>query len=616
MSLIAYRMRPASSIPDAMLNFAWLVWRGLRYYWRYGLRATIRKITGLPGYKVWWRLYGRLSPADRTAIGHHITRFERHPLLSVVMPVYDTPELFLRRAIASVSGQLYPHWELVVVDDASKDPAVGQVLEALQDPRIKVLRRQTNEGIVAASNQALAVVTGEFVVFLDHDDELSPDALYVLANEIITHPDAGLIYSDEDKIDAYGRHYDPYFKPDWNEDFFFSQNFVNHLCAIRRGLLDVAGGFRPGFDGGQDYDLVLRVVEHLQISQIRHLPQVLYHWRMLPSSFSHSRLGAATGMARRAVVDHLARRGKRVEVTAVTEEDRYQRVRYFLPDPPPRVSVVIPTRDRVDLLRQCVSGLLDDTDYRDLEILIIDNGSREPETLRYFQEVQRRDVRVLPYPGPFNYSAINNFGARHATGSLLCLLNNDIKIIHSDWLTEMASQAVRPEIGAVGAKLYFADGTLQHAGVVIGLGGVAGHISQLLPKKDIGNHQDVNLVREVSCVTAACLVLRKEIFDAVGGLDEGLPVSFNDVDFCLRIRAMGWRILWTPFAELYHLESASRGLDLSREQRERFRREQAFMRERWGDGLNRDPFYNPNLTLESARGGLAFPPRAAKPWLS
>ncbi|HIJ37820.1 MAG TPA: glycosyltransferase family 2 protein [Rhodospirillaceae bacterium] len=612
------RRRRATSLSEALSNAVHLVGRGLRYYRAHGFKATLRKITGLPGYRVWWRLYGRLRPDDRDAIQAALPKLALRPLISVVMPVYNPADILLRRAILSVREQIYPHWELCVVDDGSNDPLVIETLAELaaSDARIKLHYRPANGGIVAATNQALSMASGDFVAFMDHDDEIPPEALFVLAKAIIDHPDAALIYSDEDKIDLGGHHFDPYFKPDWNEDFFYSQNFINHLCAVRRSLLTELEGLRPGFEGGQDYDLVLRVVERLRPSQILHIPRVLYHWRQLSSSFSHVSLSAATDSARRAVTEHLARRAIKATVTPITEDDRYQRVRYPLPDPAPRVSLIIPTRDRVELLRQCVDGLLDGTDYPDYEIIIVDNDSQHPASHAYFAQLKRRGVRVLHHGGPFNYPALNNGAVAQASGDLICLLNNDIKIIHADWLREMASQACRPEVGAVGAKLYYADGTIQHVGVVIGMGGIAGHINQFLPRQELGNHQDVNLVREVSCVTAACLLLRKEVFAEVGGLDEALAVAFNDVDFCLRIREKGYRIIWTPFAELYHLESASRGSDLTAEQLARCRREEQFMRDRWGQALLRDPFYNPNLTLESPRGGLAFPPRLPKPWES
>lgn len=612
----------------AALNAAWarsphLIAQGLRHLRRNGTIPTLRRtlevlgfhgLASLLGYGFWTWFYWRCGAGDRRKIKAHIARLTHRPLISVVMPVYDTPPAFLCGAIDSVLRQLYPHWELCIADDASGNPEVARILAgyAAGDRRVKLLRRPENGGIAAATNSALSLVEGDFVAFLDHDDELSELALYMVAVEIDHHPDAGLIYSDEDKIDEEGRYCRPYFKPDWNRELFYGQNYVNHLSVIRRSAV---GGCRAGFDGSQDYDLLLRVIETLRPEQIRHIPMVLYHWRHVPSSFSETAQSTAGLAARRAVAEHLARGGVAATVSPAPDAPQYRRLHYPLPEPAPRVSVVIPTRDRSDLLRQCVDGLLYETDYPDIEIIIVDNGSVEAGTFAYFDEVRKAGMRVLRYDAPFNYSAINNFAVGHASGTLVCLLNNDIKIIHRDWLREMASHAVRAAVGAVGAKLYFPDDTIQHAGVVTGLGGGAGHLHISLPRESHGYFDDLNLAREVSCVTGACLLMRRGVFDEVGGLDEtGLPIAFNDVDLCLKIRAKGYLVLWTPFAALYHFESASRGSDLTPDKIGRFRREMRVLRERWEGILETDPYYSPNRSLNGCQGDLAFPPRPVKPW--
>ena len=601
--------------------------RGFYYFRAYGALATIRKfghfvgsrhVADLLGYGVWTRFYGRVSAQDRKDIKAHIERLQHHPLISLVMPVYNPPPQFLRRAIESVINQLYPNWELCIADDASPDRQIPAILAeyVVKDPRIRLVRREVNGRIAAATNTALSIANGDYVAFMDHDDEISELALYMVAVEVNRFPDADLIYSDEDKIDEKGRYCNPFFKPEWNVDQFYSQNFLNHLCVIRKTLVDGAGGCRIGYEGSQDYDLILRLIEHIPAANIRHIPLVLYHWRWVPSSFSKQSLDVAIDAARRALAEHFQRRGQPVSISLQPTAKHHLRVQYPLTDPPPKVTAIIPTRDHVDLLRQCIDGLLYGTDYPELEIIIVDNGSVEPATLDYLAGLAGRGVTVLRYDRPFNYSAINNFAAAHANGAVIALLNNDIKMIHADWLREMVGQAMRPEVGAVGAMLYYPDGTIQHAGVVTGLGGVAGHIHQAQPRIDVGNYDFVNVVREVSVVTAACMVLRREVFEAVGGLDaEGLPVAFNDVDLCLRIRAKGYRIIWTPNAELYHLESASRGQDVVPEKIERFLREFRVMRQRWGDqALAADPFYSPNLSLDGCRGDLAFPPRVTLPW--
>ncbi|WP_158284480.1 glycosyltransferase [Azospirillum sp. TSO35-2] len=612
----------------ALKTYQGQAFRGLTYLRQHGLAATKHKLlqdlqpnTLVTDYESWIRLYDTLTPFDRQSIAEAIGRMARRPLISVVMPVYNTPEPYLRRAIDTVLEQLYPHWELCIADDASTAPHVAAVLAeyAGRDPRIKTVRRETNGHISAASNTALELASGEFVALMDHDDELPPHALYMAADEINRHPDADVIYSDEDKIDENGRRYDPYFKTDWNPDLFHGQNMVSHLGVFRRTLLTEIGGFRVGYEGSQDYDLVLRAVEKTTAARVRHIPMILYHWRVFSasSSFSTVALPTATDAARRALQDHFQRIALPVTVTPAPGAEWYTRVVYPVPEPAPLVSLLVPTRDKVDLLRQCVEGLLDETDYRNIEVLILDNNSEEKETLDYFASLEGRDrVRVLRYDGPFNFSAINNFGVRAAKGELIGLINNDIKIIGPGWLTEMVGHALRPEVGAVGAKLYYGDDTVQHAGVITGINGVANHIHKHFAREHPGHFARLMLTQNMSCVTAACMVMRKAVFEEVGGLEEEhLAVAFNDVDLCLRVRDAGYFLVWTPHAELYHLESASRGSDMAPDKIARFKREIAYMHERWGKALVEDPFYNPNLTLETSDFGLAFPPRTVKPWL-
>lgn len=575
------------------------------------------------GYRRWVRQHDTLSDADREAIRAHVARLPRRPLISVVMPAYETPERFLREAIASVQAQLYPHWELCVADDASPSPHVAHVLEeaARADPRIRWVRRETNGHISAATNTALALATGEWVALMDHDDLLAEHALYEVAVEINAHPDAALIYSDEDKVDAKGRRNDPYFKPDFDPDLLLGQNLVSHLGVYRRDLLAAIGGLREGLEGSQDHDLALRAVAACGAERVRHIPAVLYHWRQATgsASFSEAYLARCVDAARRAVAEHLAARGARAKVTTAPLAPMHLRVIWPLPDPAPLVSVIIPTRDRADMLGGCVEGLLHRTDYGPIEVLIADNGSVEARTHELFATLTRdARVRILPMPGPFNYSRLNNRAVAEARGEVLLLLNNDTEVIEPGWLREMVSHAVRPEIGAVGCKLLYSNGGLQHAGVILGIGwpgGIAGHHFAGASGEAAGPFGLLALARSASAVTAACLAVRKRLFEEVGGLDEeNLPVAFNDVDFCLRIRERGYRNLWTPFAVLYHHESVSRGSDLHGEAAQRLLRERAYMRRRWGEALDNDPYWNPNLSLADAVRNLASPPRRERPW--
>jgi len=599
----------------ALMGRAWSIFRsaglgGLRE----ALIESARK-TGAARYATWVGQFDLLTSADRAAIAARIQALRSRPRISVLMPVYNTPKKWLRRAIDSVREQLYPDWELCIADDASTAPHVRRMLEraAESDPRIKLAFRETNGHISAASNSALQLATGDFVALLDHDDELSPHALYMLAEEICAHPDAELIYSDEDKIDAYGGRRDPYFKPDWNPDLLSSQNYVNHLSCYRASLIRRTGGFREGLEGSQDFDLLLRATRDLAPERIRHVPHVLYHWRSVEGSTAvdanNKRYAIEAGLRA------LRERHPDAEVSEGPFPTTY-RVRHPLPAQPPLVSLLVPTRDARHLVEQAVNSIFEKTTYPRFEIVIIDNQSRDPAALEYFGDLEHAgQARVLRYDAPFNYSAINNFAVREARGEVVCLLNNDVEVIEPEWLTELVSQALREGIGAVGCKLLYPDNTIQHAGVIAGLFGVGGHVFREIPSYAPGYFARAQLVQDLSICTAACLAIRRKTYLEVGGLDEEkLAVAFNDVDFCLRLVKAGYRNLYTPGAVLYHHESASRGHENTPEKKERFRREVEVMKQRWGKTLEQDPAYNPNLSLESLQMELAWPPRAARPW--
>jgi GT2 family glycosyltransferase len=575
-------------------------------------------------YRAWIQAHDTLADEDRDAIRAHIGRFSARPLISVVMTAYRSDEFLLHEAVSSVRSQLYPNWELCIAEDGSPGEATWNALTALaaDEPRIKLVRRETNGGIAAATNSALSLASGDFVAFLDHDDLLAERALYEVAAELDLHPEADLIFSDEDKIDERGIRSQPHHKTDWNAELMLGVNAVNHLTVVRRSLLGELGGLREGFDGAQDHDLVLRAAERAKL--IRHIPWVLYHWRWQgkQGSFSRARADECASAAARAVQEHLARTGQAATVGVTRGAQRWLRVRRELPAPKPLVSVIVPTRDRADLVAQCAEGVLTKTTYTPLELLIVDNGSEQPETLALFERLKQDPrVRILPAPGPFNFSALNNLAAAEARGEVLVLLNNDISMIGPDWLDEMVAQAIRPNVGAVGAKLYYPDKTLQHAGVVLGVGDVAervaGHLYAGAGSNHPGYQGHLALPRNVSAVTAACLAIRKAVYESVGGMDaEHLAVAFNDVDLCLKVRAAGYDIVWTPHAELVHHESASRGSDLAPEAAARFQREVRVMRERWGPVLDADPFYGPVFDKRFTNYRLGDPPDRVAPWLS
>ena len=569
-------------------------------------------------YAAWIKRYDTLRLRDRREISSHIDTLAARPLISVVMSVYNPAIEDLRRAIDSVRAQLYRNWELCIVDDASTARDVHRILARYEkrDDRIKVRFRERNGGIAVASNEALALTGGEFIALLDHDDELAPAALYFVACEINDHPDAQLIYSDEDKLDITGRRSNAHFKPDWNRQLFLAQNFFSHLGVFKAELIKELA-FRAGFEGSQDYDLVLRCCEKIDPCQIRHIPRILYHWRMTAQSAAlnlHAKPHARAA-AIKAVEEHLARGKIEAAVLSSGDED-FRRVRYALPNELPRVSIIIPTRDLVELLQPCVKSILQETSYPNFELVVIDNGSREAATLRFLDAIATDSrVRVLQRDEEFHYGRLNNFGVRSVESEFVGLLNNDLTIIQGDWLREMVSQAVQPGVAAVGARLLYPDGRIQHAGVILGGGGIAAHAHKGLPRANHGYFARAILVQELSAVTAACLLVRRSLYLEVGGFDEEhLQVAFNDVDFCLRLRQRGYRIIYTPYAELYHSESASRGLEDTVVKDRRFQAEIKYMHDKWGATLQSDPAYNQNLSLVSADFTLAFPPRLTNPW--
>ncbi|RUO45764.1 glycosyltransferase family 2 protein [Idiomarina aquatica] len=556
-------------------------------------------------YKDWIKQVELPSLPSKKQVQRDIQQWQHKPLFSIVMPTYNTDEQYLRECIESVLNQSYPYIEFCIADDNSPKPHVVKVIDeyAKADSRVKVVKRVENGHISRATNSAIEVATGDYIVLLDHDDMLAKHALYFMAEAINHHPDAKILYSDEDKIDQEGNRSSPHFKCDWNPDLFFSQNYVSHLGVYKTEIIKKIGGFRTGVEGSQDQDLLLRCLSHVKDNEIHHIPRILYHWRMLEGStaLASGEKSYTTEAGIKALQDYFTDNGPSgVKVEAGLVPNTYK-VNWPLPDKAPKVSLLIPTRDRKAITEVAVRSILEKTTYPNYEIVILDNGSVEPETLSFFRQIQEEDERVsvLRYDHPFNYSAINNFGVKQTSGELVGLINNDIEVINPEWLTEMVSHAIRPDIGCVGAKLYYSNGQIQHGGVILGIGGVAGHSHKYFDTSASGYFSRLKLTQNLSAVTAAVLIVRRNTYLKVGGLNEkDLKVAFNDVDFCLKVRQAGYRNLWTPYAELYHHESISRGHEDTKEKKDRFKTEVNYMVTIWGGILTQDPFYNPHLTTE------------------
>ena len=547
-----------------------------------------------------WRRMHAPRPVDLQKLAETVELLPHKPLISVIMPVFNTPESFLEAAIDSVINQIYPHWELCIADDASTAPHVRQTLEyyQAQDRRIKVTFRTTNGHISHCSNSALELATGEFVALLDHDDLLTPDALYEVALLINRQPAADMIYSDEDKIDDHERLKDPFFKPDWCPDSILSRMYTCHLGVYRRSLVEAIGGFRPGYEGSQDYDLVLRFTE--QTNKIFHIPKILYHWRIhSASAASHTEAKPyAHQAAEKALAEALQRRGTPGEINDSPTCLGHHIVRYPI-ESYKLVSIIIPTKDLGHVLNQCLQSIFSQTTYPNYEVIVIDNGSVEKETAEIidrWSKKQPQRFKCYPLNIPFNYSKLNNYAVSQAKGEFLLFLNNDTEIITPDWVDAMVEQAQRPSIGAVGVQLLYPDNTVQHAGVVAGIGGVAGHSHRHSFSDVAGYFNQMQTVNNYSAVTAACLMCRRDVFMAVEGFEEELAVAFNDVDFCFKLLDKGYRNLYLPHVKLYHYESKSRGIEDTLEKQARFRQEVAYMHRRWHSLIERDPCYSPHLT--------------------
>lgn len=588
--------------------------RGLGYLKRNGLRQTLQRLRieqekQVFPYDTW---ISANEQEDIPAIEAEIESFAYKPLISVIIPVYNVEKRWLDECLDSIRQQYYPNWEVCLADDCSTEEYVRPYLTQLAsaDERIKVVFREKNGHISEASNSAIEIATGEFVALVDNDDLLPPNALYEVVKALNIAPELDLFYSDEDKIDTKNNRSDPAFKPNWSPDLLLGTNYISHLGVYRKSIADEIGGFRKGYEGAQDYDLVLRFTE--KTDRIYHIPKVLYHWRMLETSTAvnqDSKLYAFEA-GKKALEDALVRRGIKGKVHHAAGWGLYD-VEYEIIDRE-KVSIIIPTRDRYEDLQQCIDSIINLSTYENYEIIVADNGSVESETLALFEKYTREHpdlVRILPIDIPFNYSRINNLAAKEARGKYLLFLNNDTKVISPDWLEKMVSFAQFERIGAVGAKLYYPDNTIQHAGVILGLGGAAGHGFHTFPRGDFGYFGRLEINVNYSAVTAACLMVKCDDFFAVDGFDEELRVAFNDVDLCLKLLKLGKNNLWAHGVELFHYESKSRGHENTPEKQERFMEETKEMYTRWGELIENDPYYSPNLTRNGGNYSLRFIPR-------
>ena len=549
-----------------------------------------------PAYQKWLDRHYPQSQLNKLA--NDCQKLAYQPLISVIVPIYNPDADFLRQAIESVLGQVYSNWELCLADDCSTKPYVREILaEYQQDSRLKTVVRKVNGHICRASNSALELATGEYIALLDHDDLLAPHALSSVVEFLNRHPEADFIYSDEDKVNAQNIHSDPYFKPDWCPDTFLSRMYTCHLGVYRRALVEQIGGFRTGFEGSQDYDLVLRITEHTQA--IYHLADVLYHWRI------HSQSTAAFADAKtyafdagqKAIAEAINRRGEPGQVIPKPQFPGVYTIRYEITDYK-LVSIIIPTKDLADTLNTCLKSIFAVTTYPNFEVIVIDNGSTEAETAQCLEywELQSDRFRHYAYDIPFNYSQINNYAVTKARGDYLLFLNNDTEVISPDWIEAMVEQAQRQSIGAVGGLLLYPDDTIQHAGVILGLFDLAGHGHQNFEASEAGYISQIVSTNNYSAVTAACLMCRRDVFDEVGGFETQLAIAFNDVDFCLKLISQGYRNIYLPHVVLYHYESKSRGYEDNPDKQARFAREVAYMQQKWQQICDRDPCYNLNLT--------------------
>ena len=582
-----------------------------------GLKSTLRTVRGRYlrheglNYQKWRK---KRLPSRKEKRAQRAVQFPFAPKISIIVPVYRTPDNFLREMIGSVQAQTYANWQLCIADGSAWTEgeadrgSTERILQeyAAKDPRIVYTVLGENKGISGKTNAALALADGAYIALLDHDDVLEDTALFEVVS-VLQETECDVVYTDEDKVDMRLKmYYEPHFKPDFAPDLLRSNNYICHLFVVKKTVADQVGGFREEYDGSQDYDFILRCTELAET--VRHIPKALYHWRCHPGSTAANQESKmyCYEAGQRAIADHLERTGLRGDVIMLPHLGFY-RIRYELQEEP-MISIMIPNKDQKDVLQRCVNSIREKSTYPNYEILIIENNSTEEETFSYYRELESDPgIRVITWESGFNYSGINNFGASEAKGKYLVLLNNDTEVISPDWMEEMLSDCMRKDVGAVGAKLLYPDGRIQHAGVVVDLGGVAGHVFSRCRADDPGYFGRAMIRQNYSAVTAACLMVSAADYAAVGGMDETLAVAFNDIDFCLKLREAGRLNVWNPAAVLYHHESLSRGEDDTADKQQRFQKESGIMHERWASYYkNGDPYYNPNLSVVLQDGPFAL----------
>ena len=575
--------------------------KGILYLKHYGVKEFWIKLTERfqkddIDYNEW---FANHCPTEEEIAEQRKRVFAYAPKISILVPVYNTPAVFLKQMIQSVRKQTYSNWELCIANANPTNPEVAEILRVASkiDARIKVVDVPENEGIAQNTNRALEIAAGEYIGLLDHDDLLAVNALYEVVNALNADAGAEVIYTDEDKVTTdLEEHFKPHFKPDFNLDLLRSNNYICHFFVAKKELIERVGAFRKEFNGAQDYDLILRCTEEAE--NIVHVPKILYHWRVHKESTSDNPMSKmyAYDAGKKAIEEHLKRCDTSGEVSH-TKDLGFYRVKYPVQGEP-LVSILIPNKDQVDSLDKCLRSIEEKTDYHNYEIVIIENNSEKEDTFRYYEKISSEKIRVIRWEKEFNYSAINNFGVRHAKGDYILFLNNDVEIINSDWMREMLSHCQRKEVGIVGARLYYPDDTIQHGGIIVGIGGVAGSVFVGLPKGYSGYMHKAALQLDLSAVTAACMMMKRRVFEEVGGFEEKLKVAFNDVDLCLKTREKGYLVVYNPYVELYHYESKTRGAEDTKEKVRRFQTEIEYMRSHWIDILKKgDPMYNTNLSL-------------------
>ncbi|MCI5858464.1 MAG: glycosyltransferase family 2 protein [Blautia sp.] len=577
--------------------------KGVRYLKHYGVKGFYARLLERfeereVEYQEW---YEKNKPSEEELARQRKKKWKNPVVISVLVPAYRTPEVFLKQMMESVLFQTYPYLELCIADGSGTDDSVENVVKEYQkkDPRVRYRRLEKNEGIAGNTNAAIEMASGDYLALFDHDDLLSPNALFEVASAIEKEK-ADVIYTDEDKVTSdLKEHFQPHFKPDFNPDLLCANNYICHLFVVKRSLALKLGGQDPAYDGAQDYDFIFRCTENAE--KIVHVAKILYHWRVHQASTADNPSSKlyAFDAGKRAIEAHLARIGAKAEVSH-TKDLGFYRVKYQLQGNP-MVSIVIPNKDEKETLKKCLESIWKKTSYPNYEIILVENNSTTQEIRDYYKELDgKKRVRVVYWDKEFNYSAINNFGISYAKGEYILCLNNDITVISPDWLEELLANCQRPEVGIVGARLYYPDNTIQHAGIVLGMGGCAGSLFVGLARSRGGYLHKAALQQDLSAVTAACFMVKKEVFEKVGGFEEKLAVAFNDVDFCLKVRHAGYLVVYDPYAELYHHESKTRGYENTEAKKRRFQEEIEYMRCHWMPDILRDPYYNENLSLKAS----------------